>query len=628
MKICPKCNKEFTDDNSFCGNCGILLEIKPVYCTKCGHIIEAGQTFCGECGAKVPEDLKTVLKENLTQVSKKVRETLSDENVNRLRNTAQSMLSSENNNSANMSLSMIDRVVEIINGLLLKIIGFLPNLEKRFPTEESRYNAFKKIFYLSVISSIITFLCNVFNNPRLIYKYPAIYEFLDEYSTIFSLIIIASVIISWIFAYTVFYIFVKSNVIKFILKLVLNIFIGLLICSALSLLIGPLSPILTIVLAIIANRKRFVILSKYKSYVMYAIFSLVLPIVCFVMLASILFIALLSGNTGKGLDFILSILVLVAFVSPIITMNYALNKEYKKGVPFLQFMGIYQKIPFIILLCLSSYLTMTRISGLSGDSIFGAEGTDFITDNTEVNSAEAASISDYTQLNAHSTTILNNNDPFNNVNSSSFNMDQSLNETTPNPISHNHVNGIETSNGLNDNVGNVAKNGQIISSMDTSNHNEVKTGGYSKISTNIVDEHSGIVKENGQIVGSAYPSGGETRIRNYNTGDITTIDDRSGTIRENGQFIGKVDNFGGETKNTINNLHTDGQHIHAGSTHKPIDVVDDNPAGVTTIRSPSGHSGTYENGGVIRDQKTGHIVDDKGIKAKYDLIHEHNNKGK
>ena len=665
MKICPKCNKEFTDDNSFCGNCGVPLEIKPVYCTKCGHLIEAGQTFCGECGAKIPEDLKTLLKENLTQVGKKVRETLSDENVNRLRNTAQSILANENNDSANTSLSVIDKVVVFINGLLLKIIGFLPNLEKRFPTEESRYSAFKKIFYLGVISSMITFLCNILDNPRLMYKYPAIYEFLDEYSTIFSLIIISSVIISWIFAYTVFYIFVKSNVIKFILKLVLNIFIGLLICSALSLLIVPLSPILTIILAIIANKKRFAILSNYKSYVVYAIFSQVLPIVCFVMLVIILFIALLSGNTGRGLDFILSILLLVAFLAPIITMNYALNKEYKKGIPFLQFMRIYQTIPFVILLCLSSYLTMTRISGLSGDSIFGTEGTDFMIDNAEINSAEASSIPNNTQLNSHSATILNNNEPFNNVNPSSFNMDHSFNATTSNPISYNHVNNIETSNGLNENVGTVAKDGRVIGSIDNSSHNEIKTGSYPKVSTITIDEHNGIVKENGQIVGSAdhfggemrirnYNTGnvttiddhsgiikengqivgsadhfgGETRIRNYNTGSITTIDDHSGTIRENGNYIGKVDNFGGESKITHTNLHTNEQHIYAGNANKPIDVVDNNPAGVTTIRSEYGGSGTYENGGVVRDQKTGQIVDDENIKAKYDLIRENNNKGK
>ena len=662
MKICPKCNKEFTDDNSFCGNCGVPLEIKPVYCTKCGHLIEAGQTFCGECGAKIPEDLKTLLKENLTQVGKKVRETLSDENVNRLRNTAQSILANENNDSANTSLSVIDKVVVFINGLLLKIIGFLPNLEKRFPTEESRYSAFKKIFYLGVIScSMITFLCNILDNPRLMYKYPAIYEFLDEYSTIFSLIIISSVIISWIFAYTVFYIFVKSNVIKFILKLVLNIFIGLLICSALSLLIGPLSPILTIILAIIANKKRFAILSNYKSYVVYAIFSQVLPIVCFVMLVIILFIALLSGNTGRGLDFVLSILLLVAFLAPIITMNYALNKEYKKGIPFLQFMRIYQTIPFVILLCLSSYLTMTRISGLSGDSIFGAEGTDFMIDNVEINSAEASSMPVNTQLNSHNTTILNNDNLVSDVRISQFNINQSL----TNSMSHDHVTNIETSNGLNDNVGSVAKDDRVIGSIDNSSHNEIKTGSHSKVSTMTIDEHNGIVKENGkivgsadhfagearihnymtrstttvdehsgtikkdgQIIGSANHFGGETRIHNYNAGSITTIDDHNGAIRENGNYIGKVDNFGGETKITHTNLHTDGQHIYAGNANKPIDFVDDNPAGVTTIRSEYGSSGTYENGGVIRDQKTGQIIDDEGIKAKYNLIREHDNKGK
>ena len=173
----------------------------------------------------------------------------------------------------------------------------------------------------------------------------------------------------------------------------------------------------------------------------------------------------------------------------------------------------------------------------------------------------------------------------------------------------------------------VKENGKIVGSAD---HfaGEARIHNYMTRSTTTVDEHSGTIKKDGQIIGSANHFGGETRIRNYNTGDITTIDDRSGTIRENGQFIGKVDNFGGETKITINNLHTDGQHIYAGNANKPIDFVNDNPAGVTTIRSEYGSSGTYENGGVIRDQKTGQIIDDEGIKAKYNLSREHDNKGK
>ena len=99
MKICPKCNKEFTDDNSFCGNCGVPLEIKPVYCTKCGHIIEAGQTFCGECGAKVSTDISTKLKENASHiksvVSDKAKEILSDENIDKVKDKTREILSDE-----------------------------------------------------------------------------------------------------------------------------------------------------------------------------------------------------------------------------------------------------------------------------------------------------------------------------------------------------------------------------------------------------------------------------------------------------------------------------------------------------------------------------------------------------
>ena len=58
MKICPKCNREYEDDDNFCKVCGIPLkeEKQEVCCAKCGAMLEDGANFCPKCGAKVGED--------------------------------------------------------------------------------------------------------------------------------------------------------------------------------------------------------------------------------------------------------------------------------------------------------------------------------------------------------------------------------------------------------------------------------------------------------------------------------------------------------------------------------------------------------------------------------------------
>ena len=52
MKTCPKCGKEFTDDNAFCSACGTAL-VTPGICPNCGAAVAEDAKFCPKCGAKL-----------------------------------------------------------------------------------------------------------------------------------------------------------------------------------------------------------------------------------------------------------------------------------------------------------------------------------------------------------------------------------------------------------------------------------------------------------------------------------------------------------------------------------------------------------------------------------------------
>ncbi|MDO5848353.1 MAG: zinc ribbon domain-containing protein [Methanobrevibacter sp.] len=65
--LCPKCKKDVSENDAFCGSCGEKLkfeEEKPaaseleIKCKKCGALIDEGSAFCNQCGAKVNSDGK------------------------------------------------------------------------------------------------------------------------------------------------------------------------------------------------------------------------------------------------------------------------------------------------------------------------------------------------------------------------------------------------------------------------------------------------------------------------------------------------------------------------------------------------------------------------------------------
>lgn len=62
MKICPKCNTVYTDENGFCQKCGVALidkveQVAPApvveekrFCSHCGALITTSTRFCPQCG--------------------------------------------------------------------------------------------------------------------------------------------------------------------------------------------------------------------------------------------------------------------------------------------------------------------------------------------------------------------------------------------------------------------------------------------------------------------------------------------------------------------------------------------------------------------------------------------------
>ena len=100
MKICPKCHKEFSNEQGFCGNCGVKLEMKPRFCTKCGTQLNENDQFCPQCGAKTSDDVLSQVRDNITRAGEVVkntsREVLSDETVEKVKNTVGNAFSEEN----------------------------------------------------------------------------------------------------------------------------------------------------------------------------------------------------------------------------------------------------------------------------------------------------------------------------------------------------------------------------------------------------------------------------------------------------------------------------------------------------------------------------------------------------
>ena len=228
------------------------------------------------------------------------------------------------------------------------------------------------------------------------------------------------------------------------------------------------------------------------------------------LLGFVALICFLTETSMVGLS--LSIIVLF-----IIALNFV---NSSKGYDYTQ---QNKCIKFIIIFCVTLGISGLFVWALASDNGIGDNTLD-VADNTS---------------NADQNMILQSNNLNDNMSAASM-LSASTTELVHNHISQPDLQSMnpQSISTMNNNVGIVANDGRIIDSVDIV-HNNTPT------STITIDDYSGTIRENGQLVGRVDNFGDITTIRD-NSGNITTVDDY-GTIRENGQLVGRVDNFGNTT---------------------------------------------------------------------------------
>lgn len=272
---------------------------------------------------------------------------------------------------------MVNQIVSIIRSIVQR----LPNLEKRFPTEESRYSAYIKFLYLALVCGALGRVLDVMNRPTVhMVGYRQVVEEPSMLVTIFTLACIIGLIIASVcIGYTSLYIFVKSGTMQFLIRLLIGFLIGAILMAIITSIFGPGGIIISVVAALIANRKRLAILKKYQAFVWYGLGGVILP---FIFLIVGIGIALVGTYMKSSIAYLGFILALMFFVVPTLVIHYALRRERAKGRSFLETIRLLNVVPIICLCCFFSYLTLTHIGGLSGDSIFGPSGHDFLADSS------------------------------------------------------------------------------------------------------------------------------------------------------------------------------------------------------------------------------------------------------
>jgi hypothetical protein len=53
VKICPTCQTQNPNENSFCSKCGTKLDEESAVCSKCGEPLNQGDVYCSNCGTKL-----------------------------------------------------------------------------------------------------------------------------------------------------------------------------------------------------------------------------------------------------------------------------------------------------------------------------------------------------------------------------------------------------------------------------------------------------------------------------------------------------------------------------------------------------------------------------------------------
>lgn len=598
MKVCPNCKQVFPDDHSFCGNCGSRLIIKTMYCGKCGTQIKSGQKFCGSCGAPISSDIISTMKETAGQIKTKLddsaKKILSDENINKVKNTASAVRDLADENISKVS-AQVKETCSAENATKLKhsILNIYADFKEVVSAiRESRFSseiALKLVKLCMVISVLLTFLTVPIDSPRNISALLILALLKRFIGIVYALNVNTAIALVIWYKRSIFQVIQKSHLDNSLDEKGQNILIAM--CVGFSLIPIALTGGIGLIIVGVtlfwrwkniwtaihypgvgtAFIKVFVVIGK-------ALLIIIITVLIYIPIYAIH--ELIDENIARV---IMPMVILGMIFLEIILFKYQ-NFSSKEGE--YDYSKQYKCIKFVGLFCLT-----LGISGL----IKWALNKDINVDLDSTIIADNTATPDYA-VDFQPDTVTDN----------SVSTHRSMNVPPINPID------LSTS-------GNLENVGTIItpeSPLPTNSNATPYPYSYSAI-INSVGQNSDV-----GTTDFLPPNSSEVLGRNdFNPAPKTENVVNCGV----GVNISSMDPLEQSSSNSSSHFSTDGQHIYVDSSHdghKPIDMVDANPSGVNTIRSESGSSGSYEHGGIIRNQKTGAIITDEAVTAKYDIVHK------
>lgn len=222
------------------------------------------------------------------------------------------------------------------------------SFEKRFPTEEERYDKYIWLIKLSIIAQFCSYLA---------------YMLLDANAV--SIMQTVKIVLWLLINIVVLQIAWKSRALHFLIRLFFCAVISIFITMVFMQFLGFWPLVLGAVITIFANRKHLKLYVKYKAYLKYLAIWLGMSIM--------VYIAAHIGAVGTDP----ALLYLLKRVLLFYVFWRLLQHECAQGRPFRETIRILMLMPIIPLFMLVGWFSIIPIGPLSSKKIFGEEGHDF-----------------------------------------------------------------------------------------------------------------------------------------------------------------------------------------------------------------------------------------------------------
>lgn len=226
-----------------------------------------------------------------------------------------------------------------------KILKYF-DLIRYFPTEESKYSAYKD--FLGFAITIPLTLASIHELPKWLQILSGIYIFIGAF----------------VVPYVFIYLFVKSGIFKIVGKLIVLSILSLLICF-----LFPPFFIIFPILGIIFNSKRRHILEQYYHYVKYLIYPYLLGAIALLLTVALTIagITIIRREDEAAIFFMGIIGCLIILGLPMYYYLKLLNVEQQRGVPFLKMYKLTWIIPMTYSLMISSAINLLSWDFVNGD---------------------------------------------------------------------------------------------------------------------------------------------------------------------------------------------------------------------------------------------------------------------